>query len=372
MSEAKLRDLLASVGLTISAGELALLLTQQPGFAAEYEAIGRAGLASSSQHHVAETPTRVNGVTEHCHSRSTPAYTRYQTTPGLDRQAVLDVLRLGAPRRFRLNAVAWAFLEGGRLAARTRRTLEALPQDVTFDEPTFLALLGPIVPATYPARRRFILEGAAIGAYRAQTEGPIVQTLVADGASAWQALTEQLALCWVHEGRHDTQLCPLVAHHRQLLGTVLGEFWAYYRELRVYQQHPTPAEAVRLSTTFDALFCRATGYAALDGCLRRTFARKPNLLLVLDHPAVPLHNNPAELAARRRVRKRDASFGARSAAGIQAWDVFQTILATAKQQGANALHSLQDRLTETYTLPALADLITQRATAHSAAAPAPT
>ena len=31
--------------------------------------------------------------------------------------------------------------------------------------------------------------------------------------------------------------------------------------------------------------------------------------MVLDHPELPLHNNASELAVRRRVRKRDVSFG---------------------------------------------------------------
>jgi hypothetical protein len=33
---------------------------------------------------------------------------------------------------------------------------------------------------------------------------------------------------------------------------------------------------------------------------------------VLEHPELPLHNNPAELGARQRVRKRHISFGPRS------------------------------------------------------------
>ncbi len=361
VSQAKLLDLLRSVGLDLSAGHLALLLTEQPGLRAEYDAICRAGLASSAYQHIDETPTRVGGVTRHCHILVAPRYTAYRTTPGLDRQAVLDVLRAGGPRRYRLDAAAWAFLERGRLAQRTRLALLALPQGTDFDEPAFLALLAPIVPDSYPTLRRFILEGAAIGAYHAQTDVPIVHTLVGDGASAWEELTAELALCWVHEGRRYKKLFPTIAHHRRLLDDALRGLWAFYHALRAYQAQPTTTEAARLANRFDTLFGRQTGYAALDGCLARTLARKPALLLALAHPELPLHNNPAELAARRRVRKRDASFGARSDEGIATWDTLHTILATAKQLGVNALHYLQDRLSEAQQLPALADLIAQPA-----------
>jgi len=90
------------------------------------------------------------------------------------------------------------------------------------------------------------------------------------------------------------------------------------------------------------------------------------LLCVLNHPDVPLHNNPAELGARHRVRKRDVSFGPRSQAGITAWDIFGTMTQTAAKLGVNIAHYLHDRLSGTYQMPSLADLITQRtAAAHS-------
>jgi hypothetical protein len=41
---------------------------------------------------------------------------------------------------------------------------------------------------------------------------------------------------------------------------------------------------------------------------------------VLSHPEILLHNNPAELGARQRVRKRDVSLQARTTEGIRAWD----------------------------------------------------
>jgi len=107
VSQAKLLALFSSVGVDLSAGHLAALLTEQPALAAEYDAICLAGLGSSAYQHIDETPTRVGGVTRHCHLLSAPRYTAYRTTPGLDRQAVLDVLRAGRPRCFRLNAVAW-------------------------------------------------------------------------------------------------------------------------------------------------------------------------------------------------------------------------------------------------------------------------
>ena len=84
-----------------------------------------------------------------------------------------------------------------------------------------------------------------------------------------------------------------------------------------------------------------------------------------------MQNNPAELAARQRVRKRDVSFGARSPAGIQAWDCLQTIIGTANKLGVNVLHCLRDRLSGSNQLPPLADLIRQRTAADTPLSTAP-
>ena len=65
--------------------------------------------------------------------------------------------------------------------------------------------------------------------------------------------------------------------------------------------------------------------------------------------------------ARRRVRKRKVSYGPQSAAGARAWDTFQTLVATAAKLEVSSYHYVRDRVAETHHVPALADLITERA-----------
>jgi hypothetical protein len=118
------------------------------------------------------------------------------------------------------------------------------------------------------------------------------------------------------------------------------------------------------------LFTRRTGYLALDERIAKTWANQELLLLVLDHPDLPLHNNDMELAARRRVRKRDVSFGPQSRAGAQAWDSFQTIIATATKLGVRVYAYFLGRLMAPATTPTLADHIRERA--RPVACPNPT
>ena len=83
--------------------------------------------------------------------------------------------------------------------------------------------------------------------------------------------------------------------------------------------------------------------------------------MVLAHPEIPLHNNPAELGARARVRKRDVSFGPRTHEGAKAWDTFMTLAETATKLGVSFYHYIHDRVSGIYQIPALADTIEERA-----------
>jgi RecB family exonuclease len=138
-------------------------------------------------------------------------------------------------------------------------------------------------------------------------------------------------------------------------------FWTYYDQLLAYREQPTPAEATRLAEEFETLFATVTGYHALDERIAKTRTKKACLLMVLSHPEIPLHNNPAELGARVRVRKRDVSFGPRTREGANAWDTFMTLAETATKLGVSFYHYMHDRVSGAYQMSALADLIAERA-----------
>ena len=118
--------------------------------------------------------------------------------------------------------------------------------------------------------------------------------------------------------------------HCETFDSFLKRFWAYYHQLLAYQKTPNPQEQVNLLTEFDTLFDPHIGYDLLDQRIAKSRSKKVTLLLVLQHPELPLHNNAAELAVRQRVRKSDVSFGFRTQAGVQAWDTFATLAATTK------------------------------------------
>ncbi|MBA3689778.1 MAG: transposase [Chloroflexi bacterium] len=362
MSETKIHELVEDHGIVISAGTVSNLLTEsRTAFTTEARAVLKAGLASTPYQHLDDTSTRVDGKGQYCQILCNPLYTAYQTTPGKDRLTVIDVLRGGRPRAYRFDQEADRHLVFLGLSTAARARLAVIPREQELDEATLTALVAAPALKLGPRQQQQVREALAVAAYLADPAWPVVRTLVCDDAPQFRAITEEVALCWIHEGRHFKKLTPYLPQHQAALADILKQFWAYYRELLAYREHPTTQDRLRLDAHFDRLFGTPTGYQALDDRLALTRDKKPELLLVLTHPELPLHNNPAELGARQRVRKRDVSFGPRSPAGSAAWDTFMTLAATARKLGLDFAAYLRDRFTKAGQIPPLADLITARA-----------
>ena len=118
--------------------------------------------------------------------------------------------------------------------------------------------------------------------------------------------------------------------------------------------------ASALSLEFDALFSTHTGYADLDNRIAKTLAKKESLLLVLIFPFLPIENNAAELGARVQARIRDINLHTISENGTKSKDSFATIFETARKLGVNAFHYVHDRVSKTFAMQSLADLIRQQ------------
>lgn len=360
VSQPALRSFFENAGIEIGIGTVARWLSDHSGeWAAEAQAIHRAGLASSRWQASDQTATRVDGQNEVCHVLGNRFFTSYHTRPGGTRQDVLAVL-WGREPLFRLNgdALAWLAVSSIRPALQAR-LLALLPWEQDLSAQELAARLSEAGITLSSQQRQQVGDALAVAAYHAQHEQPIVGWLLSDDAQAYHDITDAHALCWVHDWRHYAKLSPVVGHHQKLLAEFRKEYWAFYRELVAYREAPSQAERARLCAGFDGLMARRTGYEELDGRIAKTAYNRELLLAVLDNPELPLHNNDMELAARRRVRKRDVSFGPQSRTGARAWDTFQTIVATAAKLGLRLYDYLRDRLLRPEATPSLAERITE-------------
>ena len=83
---------------------------------------------------------------------------------------------------------------------------------------------------------------------------------------------------------------------------------------------------------------------SLDLALKRLHRNKAELLLVLEHPEIPLHNNLSERDIREYVKKRKISGSTRSDLGRRCRDTFTSLKKTCRKLGVSFWEYLQDRV----------------------------
>ena len=183
--------------------------------------------------------------------------------------------------------------------------------------------------------------------------------LISDNARQFWLVAYIQALCWVHEIRHYKNLEPWLKCNRGALEKFRVEMRGFWHLLKDYQLHPSRGRKKHVLKEFDRIFTITTGYADLDERIKSTFAEKEKLLVVLDHPEIPLDNNEAERSLREFVVKRLISHGTRSDDGKVALENMMTILDTCRKNGVSFYHYVKDIFSKEYDMPRLAELILQ-------------
>ena len=363
LSIPKISEFLKLQGIAISNGTISnILLENGESLKNEQLAIHQAGLDLGLYAATDTTASRFNGANYNTHVFGNEAYTAYFTKPHKDRQTIVDLIRLDQPRTYLLNEATFKLYDYLKIPAKITKPLiksiRLIKEDTYLDKETLIKQIKAVLKEEdYQKHQQKLLEGAYLAAYRAQTP---LHILLCDDAPQYKLIALLIAACWVHAGRHFKKLHPKIIYHQQLLDEFLNRFWAFYQKLKEYKEKPDAITAKKLENEFDTLFDTKTGYQELDDRIQKTKANKHELLVVLKHPYVPLHNNDSELAVRKEVRHRDISLQTRTEKGTQAKDVFFTIIQTAKKLGVNAYQYIMDRVNKKFTMTPLHILIQQK------------
>jgi hypothetical protein len=358
MSEPKIREFLENFDVQISAGSVSNILTKTAdSFAQEFDDIVSAGLSSTPYQQTDDTSARVAGSFWHTHILCNPFYAAYFTRPHKDRLTVLEILQNTSDLHFQFGEETLDLLRTEfDIPKKWQRAIEELG-NVECGKTSLALLLQEWFGNGNRQVRIAIEQAAAIVYYRHQTSVPVIETIVCDDAGQFKLLTDKLALCWIHAGRHYEKLSPVVPRHAKLLDSFADRYWDYYRSLQEYRADPSDEREALLRLEFDELFSTRTGYAALDDRIAKTAAKRDELLTVLSVPSIPLHNNASELQARVSARRRDVSLHSRSVRGARSMDIFTTLVQTSKKLGVCAYAYLRDRISRRFELPSLATSI---------------
>lgn len=173
----------------------------------------------------------------------------------------------------------------------------------------------------------------------------LVKILMTDDARQYQDITVLHILCWIHEIRHYLKLEPALKTNQKILENFMIKLKKYYHQLKKYRENPNEKQKLFIEQQFEELFSTKTDYDELDQRNKLTKRKKEKLLLVLEHPRLPLHNNASELAIREFVVKKKISNGTRSNEGKTALTNMLTIADTCRKQKTRFYKYLTNILT---------------------------
>lgn len=358
MTESAIVEFLTTHGVFISSATVArIIVGGYMQFKDEKTAIVEAGLSATRYQHIDDTGAKIDGEQNYNHVLCNEFYTAYFTRSDKSRLTILEILS-GGDLEFQFDNKAYNLMRSLQLSTQSVSDLQArITPETKLNKAQLMIILDELYPNS-PRRRKIVTEASAISAY--QNRDDAIKILLCDDAPQFKQITQDLALCWVHEGRHYKKLTPLVTEYRNEVDVFLDKFWHYYRDLLQFKIAPNEKKSAQLSADFDRLFSTPVQYRALSGCINNTYAKKHELLAVLRYPEVPLHNNPAEHGARAQARKRDISLHTKTAIGTLAKDAMMTVVQTARKLKVNIYQYLHDRISQTMKMTSLADEILNR------------
>ncbi|NJN05401.1 MAG: transposase [Rhodobacteraceae bacterium] len=357
-----LHEELLELGVDISAGQVNRLLTEgHETFHEEKDSLLPAAREVSTYLQTDDTSARHRGKGGHTLHIGNDLFASFFTTDTKSRVNFLKIL-LAPHARYRFNGDALFYLECFEVPQKllTQLQPDADAGRVYEDDASWEKQLDAW-NLTSADQRRLVTEGALWADLLAQgLYSDLV--LISDDAAQFKLLAFLHALCWVHMERHVARLIPLNDDQRAAHEEARDAIWSYYQRLKAYRQAPTPQRRGRLESDFDRLFLKKTGWSELDDELQKIHGKKSELLLVLEHPEIPLHNNLSENDIRQYVKKRKISAGTRSDAGRRCRDTFLSLKTTCRKLGVTFWQYLRDRIRRLNDIPPLAELIRRKAT----------
>jgi len=295
--------------IDISSGQInRILIEGHEGFHEEKDEILLTGLQISSYINVDDTSARHKGNNGYCTHIGSDLFAWFESTESKSRINFLELLGAGKSE-YRLNADAIDYMKSQKLPITPLQLIIQSEKKIfisTKDQCSkdkwekHLETLG-IINSRHV---RIATEGALIGGILENDFNPNL-AIMSDDAGQFNIFLH--VLCWVHAERTIHKIVPFTDDQRTAVEFIRAKIWDLYYDLKIYKENPTIESKIELEKRFDELFQEKTCFITLNLALTRLYKNKSELLLVLDRPDVPLHNNASESDIREYAKRRKVS-----------------------------------------------------------------
>lgn len=348
---------LVDMGIDVSKGQVNRILTEgKEDFHREKGDVLCAGLEASDYIHVDDTGARHAGKNGYCTHIGNELFAWFESTPSKSRMNFLSLLRKGYGD-YVVNDDALDYIRRQNFPQSLLAQLTAEVNNHFEDGEAWRKHLRQL-GITNKRHVRIATEGALLGSVLHHGFSKDL-VILSDDAGQFNIFLH--ALCWIHAERTIHKLIPCSEKERKAIENIRDRIWHFYRDLKAYKQAPEEKMRAKLEERFDEIFAPQTGSAVLNAALQRLANNKQELLLVLERPDIPLHNNLSEGDIREYVKKRKISGSTRSNEGRRCRDTFTSLKKTCRKLGVSFWDYLYDRIARVNEIPLLPDIIRNRA-----------
>ena len=341
----------------ISSGQLnRILIEDKDVFHLEKDEILSAGLKVSDYVNVDDTGARHDGKNGYCTHIGNELFAWFQSTDSKSRINFLELLRAGQ-KDYVINEDALEYMNNQGLGKSIVQLLKDHCRKQFADIMEWEAHLKELQIVNH-RHIKIATEGALIGSVLFNGL-PRSLVIVSDDAGQFNVFNH--ALCWIHAERLINKLIAPSEEKRKILEDVKEQIWDFYAELKEYKVSPNKTKRIQLQERFRKIFTQKTDFQTLNLALRRLYENRDELLLVLDRPEIPLHNNLSENDIREYVKRRKVSGSTRSELGRQCRDTFTSLKKTCRKLGVSFWKYLLDRISKRNEIPLLPELILNHA-----------
>ena len=352
-----LLDWLHSHGCPISEGKLNdLLIHGHEQFHQEREDILETGVACSRMLLVDDTGARHDGKNGYCTVIGNDAFTVFASTPSKSRVNFLTLLQ-GKRRSHVLNSVAVSYMKQVKMADKWVDALAAYGETHFLNKAAWDAFLDDHKMFSKEQRRK--ATEAVLKAGLLDNGFPEAMIIHSDGARQFDTAFDH-SLCWFHASRPLAKLIPANKQERVARDWIEKQYWHLYDDIEAYCLAPTETRKAQITQDFNHWVTTQVDYPDLQYELGKLHRAREELLLVLEYPWLPLHNNLSERQIREYVKRRKISGGTRSTLGQRCRDVFASLKKTCKLHGVSFSRYLKDRISGVGIIPRLSDLVREK------------
>jgi Transposase IS66 family len=361
VTQKRLYEDLKAKGILISTGTInAINEAVAESLKAEKDALLHVGLRNCEEVRTDDTGARHKGKNGFCTVIQNDLFSFFQSSDNKTRVNFFELMR-GNRTDYFLNDNALEYLGQYKINESTRELMQN-NAGTCFEDKKALQDFFALNNITGKETIRKLTESML---YATLLESDIPKDLLVLSDGAPQFAVFDHGMCWIHAERNIQKLTPKDEVERKLIDEVSNHIWKLYSDLKRYQENVTARLKEHIELEFERIFGKKTPSKKLNEALQGIYKYKNELLKVLKHPSLPLHNNSSESDIREFVIKRKVSGGTRSDKGRNARDTYTSLIKTCKKLGISFWDYLGDRITGKNELPSLPEIVKIRASSLS-------